>query len=166
MSRWIAAAALAVALISLALNVLLIGRLNQARVGALATLDRASARIGDLRDVEFAQTVRIDEDLPVAGSLPFHQDLVVPIHTTIPISMTLHASVNTPFGPIDVPVPLNTTFPVDLTVPVTIDRTIPYSFTVPVNMAVPIRIRARDLGVEPAIQEAQNEILRLRRSLE
>ena len=166
MSRWIAAAALVAALISLALNVLLISRLNQARTGALATLDRVSTRIGDLRDVEFTQTVRIDQELPVSGSLPFHEDLQVPIHTTIPISMTLHASVDTPFGPFDVPVPLNTSFPVDLTVPVTIDRSIPYSFTVPVDMAVPIHIRARDLGIDPAIQEVQNEILRLRRALE
>ncbi len=166
MSRFIAPLALLVALVSLALNIFLLMKLNQARVGAITALDRASQEIGGLADLSFRYTVKVNQIIPIAGELPFNQELVIPINANVPIVTTLHTSISTLFGPVDVPVNINTTFPVSLTVPVSISRTVPYSITVPLDLNVPLEIRLRDLGVESGINQARQEILQLRGSLQ
>lgn len=166
MARYLAIGALVIALISLALNVVLISRLNTARAGAIQTLDRVSTRLQDLPDVSFQYTARVQQTFPVSGELPFKQDMFVPISATIPVSTTAHASINTLFGPIDTPVGVNTTVPIDLVVPVSFSRTVSYSLTVPIDLQVPISIRLRDLGIAPTVDEMQTEIRRLKSSLQ
>ncbi|MGB8644183.1 MAG: hypothetical protein WCF84_03035 [Anaerolineae bacterium] len=166
MSRLVAYLALVVAVASIGLNVFLLTRLNQARVGAIQALDRVSTRLDDLAGVSVQYTARVKQTLPVSGELPFNQDLVVPISTTIPISVTAHASVNTPLGPLDVPVAVDTSVPINLQIPINISRTVPYSLTIPIDLAVPFEIHLHDLGVDPAIQEAKQEIQQFKASLQ
>ncbi len=161
MSRIIAIVALIVAFISLALNVVLMMRLDQARVSTLQTLDHVSTRLADLRGVSFQYDARVKQTFPVSGEIPFHQEIVAPISTTIPFNTTVDASVRTPFGPLTVPVAVNATIPVNLQVPVTISRTIPYSLSIPIDLQVPIQVRLSDFGIESAVNEAQQEINQL-----
>ncbi len=190
MSRYLTPLALAIALVSLGLNVVLLVRLNQARVGALSVLDRTSRRLDALAEVSLRQTVRVNQAVVVAGELPFQQDfnlpvnttfpvnMQVPISTTVPINTTARVNVTTLLGPVEVPVtinttvpvnlevPLNTTVPVDLQVPVSISRTVPYSLTIPIDLQVPVEVRLRDIGIQSAIQEIQQEIQNLRGALQ
>jgi hypothetical protein len=166
MSRLITIVALILAILSLALNLFLIQRLNQARTAAIATLDRTSQRLGSLADVSFKQTVRINQSFPVSGELPLHQDFTFPISMTVPVNTSVNVDVNTPLGPVSMPVAVNASVPIKLDVPVTISRTIPYSLTVPLDVQVPVEVRLRDLGIEPTIKETQDEIQRLRDALQ
>ncbi len=166
MSRLLAPLALVVAVISLGLNVILLQRLNQARLGALDVLDRTSQQIDALNDVSFTQTVRVQQNLDVSGKLPFKQDFTVPIQTTIPIKTSAQVNLSTPLGPVNVPVTVDTTVPINLQVPVTISQTVPYSLSVPIDLQVPIELRLRDLGIASAVQEAQSEIQQLRGALQ
>ena len=166
MTRFVALLALVIAIISLALNVLLIVKLNQARTGALDVLDHTSRAVDGLGDYSFRHTVRINQTIPIAGELPLNQEFTVPINTTVPVKTTIHTSINTPLGPVDVPAEVDTTIPINLTVPLTISRTIPYSFTVPLDLSVPIEIRLRDMGGDSLNQQIQTEIANLRRSLQ
>ncbi len=190
MSRFIAPAALVIAILSLALNVFLLTRLNNARGSTLAVLDYTSQRLDSLADASIKQTVRVNQSFSVAGDMPFKQDFIVPfsmtipvkttvpINTVIPINTTVNVSVNTPLGPLNVPVPINTTvpvnlqvpvsmtMPVDLKVPVTFSQTVPYSMTVPVDVQVPVEIQMRDVGIESVIKEVQQEIQQLRGAMQ
>ncbi len=164
--RIISPVALIIAAISLALNVLLIMRLNQARVGAINALDDLSQEVAGLADFSFNYNVHISQNLSVGGELPFNQDLVIPINTSVPVKTTAHLNMATPLGPVDLPVTIDTSVPLSLSVPISISRTVPYSLAVPVNLDVPISIRARDLGIDTGIQRAQEQIQRFRASLQ
>lgn len=166
MARVLALLALVVAVLSLALNLLLIQRLDQGRAVVIDTLDRASQRLNSLADVSFQQTVRVNQSFSVSGQMPLNQSMTVPISMTVPVDTSMNVNVTTPLGPMSMPVKVNTNFPVNMQVPVTISQTIPYSMTVPIDFQVPINIRLRDLGIEPAIKDAQDEIQRLRGALE
>jgi hypothetical protein len=166
MSRLISLLALLLAIISIALNVVLGARLNQARVGVLLMLDEVSRSLDTLPDVSFRQTVHVKQAVAVAGELPLNQDFTVPISTSFPISTTAHVNVATPLGLVDVPVAINTSVPVNLQVPVTLSRTVPYSLTVPLDLEVPIEIHLREVGIEGGIKQVRDEIQRLRDSLQ
>ncbi len=166
MTRFLAIGAFVLALVSLALNVVLISRLNAARDGAVQALDRVSTRLEDLNGVSFQYNARVQQTFPVSGELPFNQQLSFPINTTIPVNTTVNASVNTPLGPVEVPVAINTTVPINLNVPISISRTIPYSLSIPIDLQVPITVRLKELGIEPAVKEAQDEINKLKSSMQ
>lgn len=166
MSRFISPLALVLAIVSIVLNVLLIVRLNQARLGVLLMLDEVSRSLDALPEASFRQTVHIKQTVPVAGELPLNQDFTVPINTSVPIRTTAHLNVTTPLGPVDVPVAIDTSVPVNLQVPLTFNRTVPYSLTVPIDLEVPIEIHLRDVGIEGGIKQARDKIQRLRDSLQ
>jgi hypothetical protein len=166
MARVLALLAFVVAVISLALNLLLIQRLDQGRGVVIDTLDHASQRLDSLADVSFQQTFRINQAFSVSGQMPINQSMTVPISMTVPVNTSMNVNVTTPLGPMSMPVTVNTSFPVRMQVPVTISQTIPYSITVPIDMQVPVNVRLRDLGIEPAIKDAQDEIQHLRGALE
>ena len=166
MSRLVALLALVMAIFSLALNLLLIVRLNQGRQVALETLDATSQRLDSLADVSIRQTVRINRVFGVSGEFPLNENLTFPISMTVPFNSSINVSVNTPLGPMSMPVKVNTSVPVRMQVPVVISRTIPYSLSVPLNFEIPVEIRLRDLGIEPTIKQTQEELQRLRGALQ
>ncbi len=166
MPRVIAWVALGVAILSLVLNVILIGRLNQARGAALDALDRTSQRLDTLPDVSINYTTHINQVFPVSGIMPLNQSLTVPISTTVPINLTSHVSVNTLLGPLDFPYTVNTTVPIRLNVPVAISTTVPYSLTVPLDMSVPVQVRLRDVGIAEVVTQVKQELQRLRAALQ
>lgn len=162
----IAVLALLLAGVSLAVNLILLQRLEQGRVAVLGTLDSTSERLNSLADVSIRQSVHVQQTIPVTGSIPFHQTLTVPISMTIPFNDEINVNVNTPLGPMNMPVNFDTSVPVDMQFPVTISQTVPYSLTIPIDMQVPFEVRLRDLGIEAVIRQAQLEIQQLRSVLE
>ncbi len=166
MSRILAVIALLVALLSLALNVYLFTRLNQARSVVLDTLASTSTNLDALPDYTFKSTFKIDQQFPVSGTMPINQSLMFPISMTVPVKTTVSPNVNTPFGTMNFPVNIDTNFPVNMTVPVVISMTVPYSMTVPVKMDFPIEVKLRDLGVEDTVKSTQKQLDLLRSSLQ
>jgi hypothetical protein len=166
MARVLALLALIVAVLSLALNLLLIDRLNQGRMVVADILDHTSQSLGSLSDVSFKQTVRINHTFSFSGEMPLNQSFTVPVSMTVPINTSINVNVTTPFGPMNMPVTVNTSVPVKMQVPVTISQTIPYSVTVPLDLQVPVDIKLGDLGLAPAIKDTQGELQRLREVLQ
>jgi hypothetical protein len=165
MARILALLALIVAVLSLALNILLIDRLLQARVVVADVLDHTSQRLGTLSDLSFKQTIRINHTFSVSGEMPFNQNFSVPVSMTVPVNTSINVNVTTPFGPMSMPVSVNTSVPIKMQVPVAISQTIPYSVTVPLDLQVPVDVRLGDLGITPAIKDMQDQIQRLRELL-
>lgn len=166
MSRLLALVALVIAILSIALNVLLIIRLDRGRQAALAVIDHTSERLGVMSSVSISQTVRINRSFSVSGQMPFNQEFTVPISMMVPISMAMNVNVTTPLGPMNMPVNVNTSVPFKMQVPVTINRSIPYSMTVPIDIAIPVELPLGNLGLEATIKDTQDELLRLRGALQ
>ncbi len=166
MSRIIAVVALLVALLSLALNVYLLTRLNQARSVVLDTLAATSTSLDALPNYTFKTTFKIDQEFPVSGTMPINQSFTIPISMTVPVKTTVSPTVNTPFGNMNFPVNIDTKFPVNMTVPVALSMTVPYSMTVPVKMDYPVEVNLRDLGVEETVKSTQKQLDLLRSSLQ
>lgn len=166
MSRLVALLALVIAVLSLALNVVLITRLDRARLGALQALDRTDQRLGSLGDVSIQRTFAIRESFSTSGTIPFKQDMLVPISTTVPISSSMDVDVDTLLGKMTVPVSYNANVPVNMQMPVHVEQTVPYSLTVPVNLDIPFELHLSELGVQSAVDEARQELRQLRAALE
>ncbi len=166
MFRIIAVLALVIAVLSLALNVILIQRLFQSRDAALKMLDQTSAQLDTLPDMSIKYTAHVKQNFSAAGSMPFQQTFTVPVNQTIPIDNTFNVNVTTPFGPMNMPIAVKSSFPVSMTMSVPISMTVPYSVTVPIDLDVPVNIALRDLGFEPTIRQAQQEIEQMRATLQ
>lgn len=162
MARVVALLALIIAALSLALNILLIQRLLQSRAVVADVLDHTSQQLSTLPDASFQQTFRINRSFSFSGEMPINQTMTIPISMTVPVNTAMNVNVNTPFGPMSMPVNVNTSVPFKMDMPFTYSQTIPYSVTLPIDMEVPVKIQLRDLGIEPAIKQTQDEIQRLR----
>ncbi len=166
MSRLIALLALLIAVLSLALNVLLIQRLDRARMTTLQTLDAADQRLASIGDASIQRTFTVRQSFAVSGTMPFKQDMLVPISMTMPISSSLSVDVDTFVGTMTFPVSYNTTVPISMTMPIHVEQNVPYSLTVPVNMDVPFELRLSELGVQAIIDETRQGIRQLREVLQ
>lgn len=164
---WVVLVLLSVA--SLAANFYLFGQLQQARgeiEGAVASaaaserqvaeiqrqldathntaglaLDFLGEQLGMLESQVLTVTVPIDEEIPVAATIPFDEVFTVPIQTSVPID----TAVNVPLqlgllGTYNLDIPIRTTVPIDLEVEVPIRKRIPIETTVPIRFDVPVTL--------------------------
>lgn len=165
MARVLSLLALIIAVLSLALNLLLIQRLDQSRAVVADVLDHTSQQLGTLSDASFQQTFHISRTFSIQGEMPINQSLTIPVSMTVPVNTSMNVNANTPFGQMSMPVNVNTSVPFKMNVPFTFSQTIPYSVTVPLDMDFPVNIQLRDLGIQPAIKQTQDEIRRIRGSM-
>lgn len=166
MARVFALLALVIAVLSLALNLLIIDRLDKGRIAVIEMLDHASSRLDSLSDVSIEQSFHISRSVSFSGEFPVNQQFTYPVSMTVPIDNSINVNVTTPLGPMNMPVTVKTSFPVKMQVPVTISMTIPYSVTVPIDLNIPISIKLRDLGIDPAIKEAHDQLQLLRQAVQ
>jgi hypothetical protein len=145
---------LAIALISLALNGLLIYRLMAVQQKATDAVDQAIAALDRLGQEGFQYEYHFNRTIPFSGDIPFKQDLVFPFEGTIPIDTTINVPIDAGVIKTTIPVRVNTSVYVNTAVPVSIDETFHVSTTIPVNMTIPIDIKPDD----PAIQELIDQI--------
>ena len=130
----------AVALISLALNGLIIQTLLGVRQQAAEGAAQAVIALARVRESSISYTVHVDESLPVSLTVPFNTTVVVPISTTLPIHTEVTAELNTFLGPIPVTVPIHTVVPVNFRTEVPVSLSVPVSASVPVKFDVPVAL--------------------------
>jgi hypothetical protein len=150
--RWLAPAALAVALLSLALNGVLLWTLrNPERLLAPAlgsVVERLKTQDGSLK-----YTVRIPVGTPVHFDVPIDQRYTVRVNTTLPINTTFNLPVNTPFGDRNVQVPVRANIPIRTNMPVHLRDTFRLRTRTEAEIVLPLEIPIRDLPLD-ALQES------------
>ncbi|MBW3571939.1 MAG: hypothetical protein KY467_12615 [Gemmatimonadetes bacterium] len=146
-ARWLAPAALAVALLSLALNGVLLWTLRypeQLLAPALArVLERLKTQEGSLR-----YTVRIPVGTPVHFDVPIDQRYTVRVNTTLPINTDINLPINTPFGDRTVSVPVRANIPIRTNLPVHLRDTFRLRTRTEAEIVVPLEIPIRDLPLD------------------
>ena len=159
------AAVTTLALVSLALNVLLITRLMAARNQVAAMLDEASRSLDNLSGAGLSFDYSISQTVPFEGDVPFKQDINFPFKGNIPIDTTISVPVDMGLlGKQVINVPVKTTVPVDITIPVHVEQTFHVKTEVPVKMNVPIRIGPNDPLLKDLITLARQWLARIRKS--
>jgi hypothetical protein len=145
-----------VALISLALNVVLINVLLGARRQAGEAAAAAAQAIGALRQTTIDTSVRVERSIPVILNIPISQTLTVPIDDAIPINTQVQVPIEIPLlGTRLFDIPIQATIPVKLETVVPINLIVPLSTSVPVAFDVPIRIVIADTPLGESLAETQ-----------
>ena len=147
LARWMAPAALLVALCSLALNAVLLQRLREPERLAAPALDRVLERL-EAADVTIRYDVRIPAGTPLHFDIPFDQQYDVRLNTTFPVNTTIQLPINTPFGNRTVDVPVRANIPIRTTLPVRLRDTFRLRTATQTEMVVPLEIPLRDLPLD------------------
>ncbi|MDY6877540.1 MAG: hypothetical protein SWK90_15255 [Chloroflexota bacterium] len=148
-------------LFSLTLNSVVILGLLRARHIALGAVAEARAVVTGISDDTFSYTFEVDQDIPVAASVPFSEEVTVPIHTTLPISMVVAIPINAGLlGTFDIDVPIRTVVPIDLAVAVPISKTVGIATTVPLDLDVPIEVHIADTPLVGYLEELDAALAR------
>jgi hypothetical protein len=161
---WVAMAAVAtLALVSLAVNVVLVTRLLAIRTAVAGALDDASRSLDSLAGEGIGFEFPVSQTVPFEGNVPFKQEFAFPFKGNIPIDTTISVPLDMGLlGRQVINVPVKTTVPVDITVPVRVDETFHVKTQVPVRMNVPIRIGANDPPLKDWIAQARQWLERMR----
>jgi hypothetical protein len=145
--RWIAPAALAVALLSLALNGFLLYLVRHPERLLAPMLDRVISRMEE-QDATLKYTVRIPAGTPVRFDVPIDQSYRLRLNTTVPINTTFQLPINTPFGNRVVRVPVRTTIPIRQDLPIHLRDTFRLRTQTQNELVVPLEVPLRDLPLE------------------
>ena len=122
MKSYILSIALAVAVLlaiaALAVSLLTLYGLLQARQAALTSVVETRAALGELEDLTIETSLPLRHEFPVHTQVPFQQEFVLPVQATIPISTVVRVPVEIPvLGTYYVSVPVETQVDVDLQQP-------------------------------------------------
>lgn len=131
-------------LLSLALNGAIIYGLLQARQIALKTVAGARAIATGIGNETISYTFEVHQEIPVAASVPFHEEITVPVQTTVPISTTVVVPINLGITSYNLRVPIRTLVPINLEFTVPISKTVDVATTVPLDFPSLIEISIAD----------------------
>jgi len=145
--RWLAPAALAAALLSLALNGVLLYLLRAPERLLAPALERVLGRLEE-QDVTLRYQVRIPAGTPVHFDIPVDERYEVRLNTTIPINTTVNLPISTPFGSRNVAVPVRANLPLRTNVPVHLRDTFRLRTQTQAELVVPLEIPIRDLPLD------------------
>ncbi len=146
-ARWLAPAALAVALLSLALNGVLLWTLRHPERLLAPALGRVVERLAR-QDASLKYTVRIPAGTPVHFDIPIDQRYTVRLNTTLPINTTFNLPINTPFGSQNVRVPVRANIPIRTNMPVHLKDTFRLRTQTEAEIVVPLEVPLRDLPLD------------------
>lgn len=142
--RFVAPAALAVALISIALNLYLLRQLAQPERWARPAIERALAPLaGD--DGTITHTVTIPAGTPLNLDVPVSERFSIAVDTVIPINTTVRVPFDTPLGRRSVTLPIRTDVPLRTTLPLDIRHTFRLRTQTARDIDIPVEIRLGDL---------------------
>lgn len=153
--RWLAPAALAIALVSLALNGALLYLLRNPQELLAPMLERVLVRLAE-DDATLRYQVRIPAGTPVHFDIPVDQRYDVRLNTNLPINTTVNLPINTPFGNRTVSVPIRTNIPIRQTVPFHLRDTFRLRTQTETEIVVPLEIPIRDLPLD-ALRRSLNQ---------
>lgn len=153
-------------LLSLALNGLIIFQLLQARRTALTVIADTRRLLDDVSTSTFTYTVAVQQEFPVDASIPFSEEVTVPINTTIPVNTTVVVPVDLGVTTYQLSVPINTVFPVDMDMTVPVSQTIDVVTTVPVDVEVPVAIPISETPLVGHLEKMDTTLTRIEAQLE
>ncbi len=143
-----------IALLSLAINIVIIAGLIIAIGTARAFAASAADKLEALGNSTIATTVRINREITVDTTVPFAYSDSIAIEQDLPIDTVVNIKQEVPvLGLIDFNVPIKTSVPIKLKVPVSIKQSIPVKATVPINFDVPVAVQIRDTPLKAQIDE-------------
>lgn len=148
-------------LLSLMLNGAVIYVLLRGQQIALNTVSDARAVVTSINDATISYTVEVDQEIPVAASVPFYETVSVPINTVLPVETTVMVPINLGVISYSLEVPISTIIPVDLEVTVPISQTVDVITTVPLDLDVPIEIPLADTPLVDYVEELDAALARL-----
>jgi len=154
-----------VALVSLLFNLAFVIILFSVRRQVGAGAQQAAAAIGDLRQATITYTVHIDQEMPIAISVPINTTVNAPLDLNVPIKTEATVPLNTPFGSFPVTFPVEVTVPVHFTPTIPINLNVPISTKIPVNLEVPIQIPLSETVLSTALEPVQKYLDQLAASL-
>ena len=144
---WIAPAALALALASLALNAALLWRLREPERLAAPAVERVLTRLAE-DDATLRYTVRIPAGTPLHFDVPVDERYTVKLRNTLPIDTNVRVPFRTPLGVRTVTVPIKTTIPIRTDIPVHVTDTFRLRTQTRTEYVVPLEVRVRDLPLD------------------
>jgi len=142
-----APAALAVALVSLALNGVLLRRLQHPERALAPAVERVAERLRT-SNAAIKYTVRIPAGTPVSFDIPIDQRYVVNLRTSLPINTDVRVPFNTPFGNRVVTIPVRANVPLRQDIPVHLVDTFHLRTQTNAEYVVPLEIKLKDLPMD------------------
>jgi len=153
-------------LLSLAANGVVVFGLLRARDIALDAVTDARQQVKSLGRDTIAYTFELDQEIPIAATVPVEEEVIVPINTSVPISTSVTVPVNTGvLGTYNIDVPVQTVIPVDLQFDVPVSQTVDISTTVRLQTEVPIRIPIDETPLAEYLDDLDNSLGSLERRL-
>jgi hypothetical protein len=147
--------------LSLTLNALTIFQLLRARRTALTVISDAQGLLDEVAGETFTYTVEVNQEFPVDVSIPFSEEVTVPINTTIPVNTTVVVPVDLGVTTYQLSVPINTVFPVDMEMTVPVSQTIDVVTTVPVDVEVPVAIPIGETPLVAYLEKLDTTLTRM-----
>ncbi len=142
--RWIAPAALGVALLSLSANGYLLWQLRTPeRWAAPAAARVLERRLGP--GATFRHTVRIPTGTPLSLDIPLDESFSIRVDTVIPINTTVQVPLRGPLGVYNVNLPIRADVPVRTSLPLRIRHTFHLRTRTSREIAIPVEIRAGEI---------------------
>ena len=144
----------ALTLASLGLSGVTLYGLVRARQIALDAVADSRAILEGIGDDTFSYSLVVEQEIPIAASVPFSERVRVPIQTTLPISTTVIIPIDAGLlGTFDVEVPVQALIPVNLEVVVPVSETVDIVTTVSLNTSVPIEIPISDTPLSSYLKQ-------------
>ncbi len=160
-------AALALALISLLINVVLALKLSQvARVGS-----EIAAEMEVAFDETLAEGVTLDiaisQTIPISVNVPIDEEFNVRVQQNVSIDKVIQAAVTIPVinRAVNIDIPVRATIPLDEVVTVRVQETVGFNEEIPVEMTLPIHLDPEDIGLGSMMDKVKNWLERLRQVL-
>lgn len=143
----LAPVALAVALLSLALNGWLLWQLSHPERWAVPALQRTVRSLA-ASDAAFRYQVSLPAGTPLQLDIPVNERFTVRVDTVLPINTTVRVPLRLPFGTRWVNVPFRADVPIRTALPLHIRHTFRLRTRTDRRIDIPLEIRARDLPLD------------------
>ncbi|CAN5894114.1 hypothetical protein BH23GEM7_BH23GEM7_17670 [soil metagenome] len=150
-TRIMAAAALAVALLSLAGNFYLLRQLQRPERWARPALQRLAEQI-TAEDARIRYEVRLPPGTPLQLDIPVNERFVVQVDTMIPIDTNVRLPIRSPLGNYSVNVPVQANVPLRGALPLQIRHTFQLRTQTSSEIVIPLEIRLRDLPLDSLLR--------------
>lgn len=139
--RWLAPAALTIAIISLAANAYLIDQIRHPERWVGPAIERVTGATVDSSGA-VAYDVTIPAGTPLAFDIPVAERFVVRVDTVLPIDTRVRVPFDTPFGVRSVVIPIRADVPLRANLPLDIRHTFRLRTSTRQPITIPLRLQA------------------------
>ena len=149
--RWVAIAALAVALLSLTANVYLLWQLRHPERWAGPLLTRVIRDVA-AEDATVRYQVRLPAGTPVRLDIPVNERFLVRVDTQIAIDTRVRLPIRSPLGNYSVSVPVRSNIPLRTSIPLEVHDTFRLRTQTQDEIVLPLEVRIRDLPLDALVR--------------